>query len=446
MCPNAAAEVVQGRLEQNEGLEEVELAEYRSDGKGPFSFFAREYELMMASLHNEAVMSTPAIVGGCPPPAPIWAGLRPYIIMAPVTMLVPPVYLISCLHRGPLLAAFLVATVVASANYLLKRNDDVVLAKHRTPSPYSSKVNPIQGLFLVVFLPVWSAATFAGIFCSSVSPQPLLSLVCFCGLLFFKNGICMSVILHRYCAHAAFKCHWATSLCLGVISCFSYQGGPLWWASRHRAHHKFCDTTLRDPHSPALNGIINAFSFFLSGTTADCVRSIQAVDEEFAPCHIDTPCMRLIDSLSFVFPLIEFHLALAMFGPAGLWVSFSSSWIGQVSTLWFNVRNHPIGGSQTKLGGPPPEHHKHRRTSTTNVNCDAVDKPTTIDSSPLYIFLDYVSSILSPAVGEDDHDHHHTHPALAVRPGFDAPQYFIHALAQLGLVWNVQQERKVHGT
>ena len=336
----------------------------------------------------------------------------------------------------------------------------------------------------MVFLPVWSAATFAGIFCRNVSPHPLLSLLCFSALLFFKNGICMSVILHRcdprssllmcmlvsvangrhpkigrshphmhatslpalfairYCAHAAFKCHWVTSLCLGVIACFSYQGGPLWWASRHRAHHKFCDTTTRDPHSPALNGIINAFSFFLSGTTTDCVRSIQAVDEEFSPSHIDTPCMRLIDSLSFVFPLIEFYLALTMFGPAGLWVSFSSSWVGQVSTLWFNVRNHPIGGAESKIGRAPPEHHKYRRTSTTNVNCDAVDRPTTVDSSPLYIFLDFVSSIISPAVGEDDHDHHHSHPALAVRPGFDAPHYFVLALARVGMVWNVQQERK----
>nr|BBB21623.1 hypothetical protein [Tisochrysis lutea] len=443
MCPNAPSEVVQGRLEQDDGLHQ---AEFGFDGTGPFSFFAREYELIMASPRNKAVDSKPHILGDFPPPAPIWSGLRPYIIMAPVTMLVPPFYLLSCLNRGPLLLAFLVATVVASSNYLLKRNDDVVLAKDRTSSPYSSKVNPIQGLFLIVFLPVWSAATFAGIFCRNVSPHPLLSLACFCALLFFKNGIGMSVILHRYCAHAAFKCHWATSLCLGIISCFSYQGGPLWWASRHRAHHKFCDTTRRDPHSPALNGIINAFSFFLSGTTTDFVRSIQAVDEEFAPSHIDTPCMRIIDSLSFVFPLIEFHLALTVFGPPGLWVSFSSSWVGQVTTLWFNVRNHPIGGSKTKPGDASPEHHKYRRTSTTNVNCDAVDKPTTVDSSPLYIFLDYVSSIISPAVGEDDHDHHHSHPALAVRPGFDAPHYFILALARVGLVWNVQHERKLHDT
>jgi fatty-acid desaturase len=176
-----------------------------------------------------------------------------------------------------------------------------------------------------------------------------------------------------------------------MVACFGYQGGPLWWASRHRAHHKFCDTTPRDPHSPALIGIVNAFSFFLSGRTPDDMRSVQAVDEEFSPSHIDTPAMRVIDSLSFLFPLIEFYIALSAFGPAGLWVSFTSSWIGQVSTLWFNVRNHPIGGAETKRSGPPPEHHSHRRTCITNVNCDAIDAPKTVDTWPLYIFLDFIA-------------------------------------------------------
>ena len=104
------------------------------------------------------------------------------------------------------------------------------------------------------------------------------------------------------------------------------------------------------------------------------------------------------------------------------------------------MRNHPIGGAEEKRKGPPPEHHSHRRTCITNVNCDAIDAPTTVDTWPLYIFLDFIASFISPAVGEDDHDHHHSHPALAVRPGFDAPHYFVSAMAAVGLVWNVQRE------
>lgn len=37
-----------------------------------------------------------------------------------------------------------------------------------------------------------------------------------------------------------------------------FQGGPLWWASKHRSHHVYCDTDARDPHSPALVGDVSA--------------------------------------------------------------------------------------------------------------------------------------------------------------------------------------------
>ena len=39
-------------------------------------------------------------------------------------------------------------------------------------------------------------------------------------------------------------------------------------------------------------GVINAFTFFLSGATFDDVRSVQAVDEQYVPHHIDTPGAR----------------------------------------------------------------------------------------------------------------------------------------------------------
>jgi len=76
-------------------------------------------------------------------------------------------------------------------------------------------------------------------------------------LLLVKEGFCMSVCLHRYAAHAAFKTHWATSLALGWLGCMAGQGGPIWWASKHRCHHKHCETP-RDPHSPKMVGEVRA--------------------------------------------------------------------------------------------------------------------------------------------------------------------------------------------
>lgn len=57
--------------------------------------------------------------------------------------------------------------------------------------------NPIQRLFLMVFLPFWAASTFGGLFCAATVPRPLVSIALFAVFLFVKNGICMSVILHR---------------------------------------------------------------------------------------------------------------------------------------------------------------------------------------------------------------------------------------------------------
>ena len=48
---------------------------------------------------------------------------------------------------------------------------------------------------------------------------------------------------------------------LAVLGCLATQGGPIWWASKHRAHHKFCDKP-RDPHCPKLRGMIGAFAWF----------------------------------------------------------------------------------------------------------------------------------------------------------------------------------------
>jgi len=61
-------------------------------------------------------------------------------------------------------------------------------------------------------------------------------------------GLCMSIGLHRYFSHAAFQTSRAGQLALWMVACLAYQNGPLWWASKHRRHHKYCDTP-QDPHS-----------------------------------------------------------------------------------------------------------------------------------------------------------------------------------------------------
>lgn len=81
--------------------------------------------------------------------------------------------------------------------------------------------------------------------------------------------------------------------------------------------------------------------------------------------------------------------------------------------------------------------------------CVAVDDPTNyarhataglLREWPLYLLLEAVALFISPAVGEDSHDHHHAYPGLAVRPGKwgDLPGHcFVGLLHASGLAWDV---------
>src|SRR5881392_1196721 len=59
---------------------------------------------------------------------------------------------------------------------------------------------------------------------------------------------------HRYFSHRSFKTSRAFQLVLAVLAMTSIQNGPLWWASHHRAHHKYSDTA-QDLHSAAQRGL-----------------------------------------------------------------------------------------------------------------------------------------------------------------------------------------------
>ncbi len=53
---------------------------------------------------------------------------------------------------------------------------------------------------------------------------------------------------HRFFSHAAFKTSRPWRFVLAIVTLYGMQFGPIWWSSKHRLHHKFCDTPA-DPHS-----------------------------------------------------------------------------------------------------------------------------------------------------------------------------------------------------
>lgn len=229
----------------------------------------------------------------------------------------------------------------------------------------------------------------------------------------------MTVCLHRYAAHAAFRCNAVTNLGLGLLGCLGNQGGPLWWASKHRCHHKFCDGPL-DPHSPVVRTPAEAFSFFTEARH-------EPIDEKFAPRHCDSPGMRIIDAFSSVPVILDHCLAYCFFGVTGLWVAHVSAWMCQAGTLWFNVISH---------SSPP-------RSEAAVEGCRAADYFSWRVPSPIFLPLQLLVAAIFPFIGEKAHRHHHDHPGLARRPGPDVPYFLlVWPMEKLGLLRNVVTRTK----
>lgn len=273
----------------------------------------------------------------------------------------------------------------------------------------------VNGLYAGVVFPLYHTTLAAGmatvLIPAGKSAAPIV--VAVAALSVFKIGVCMSVCLHRFAAHAAFKCGPTALYALCVLGCLANQGGPLWWASQHRCHHKFCDQP-RDPHSPTQMGIVRAFGFFVTSPN---------VNEDFVPPHLpNTLPMRLLDTFSIVPVMLEQLLAYRCGGITALWVVYTADWVSQTVSLWFNIVNHPPG--------------KGNRGCVAQNGCD----PSKVERAPSVLFSCLNRLLWIPGlVGEDAHEHHHEHARDARRPGHDLPYHlFIRPLEAVGILWHVK--------
>ena len=249
----------------------------------------------------------------------------------------------------------------------------------------------------------------------------------------FRIGICMSVCLHRYAAHAAFKCNTSTRFILNIIGCAANQGGPIWWASQHRCHHKHCDVS-RDPHSASIHGVERAFAFFSVG--------YDTVEEEFAPRHNDSWILRILDTFAFVICSLELVISYYIYGREGLFVTYTSMWMCQAGSLWFNITNHPLppppplAADTNTINGPTTM----TTTTTSSKACLASNgKGWATGWYPAFWFLDFICGPLSGIASESAHADHHDHFMLAKRDEYDCMYYvFIRPLELMGLIWDVK--------
>ena len=58
---------------------------------------------------------------------------------------------------------------------------------------------------------------------------------------------------HRLLSHRSFRCPKLIEYFWVLGGYLAFQGSPIWWATMHRAHHRYTDSPF-DPHSPRLSG------------------------------------------------------------------------------------------------------------------------------------------------------------------------------------------------
>ena len=292
----------------------------------------------------------------------------------------------------------------------------IVAYQKSTTAAAKSKGKKLQP-YLHICLPMYFASLTLGV----AAERPLRAVAVVLLLIVAKVGCCMSVCLHRYAGHGAFKCGPTTNALLCVLGCLANQGGPIWWGSKHRCHHSRCDKE-HDPHSPLISGAIDAFQFHTLQEHKD-------VDPEYRPSHCDTYGARLIDTFSFVPVSLELALSFVIGGPAALWVCYVSGWLSQTLALWFNVINH----------SPTDKTELHPCASGDSTHfVFPVAKNREMHPNALFAFFSHFQWV-AQLTGESAHDHHHDHSSLARRPGVDLPYHLlVRPLHAAGLIWGLK--------
>src|ERR1700689_4728551 len=104
-------------------------------------------------------------------------------------------------------------------------------------------VYPSTIAFIIVHL-VCFAAIWTGVTAEAVA---------LCFGLYWLRIFAIGAGYHRYFSHRAFSTSRAFQFVLAFLAQTSAQNGVLWWASMHRRHHLYSDTTM-DTHSPRQRG------------------------------------------------------------------------------------------------------------------------------------------------------------------------------------------------
>ncbi len=102
---------------------------------------------------------------------------------------------------------------------------------------------PFVAVHLACFAAVWTGVT----------PRALV----LCGVLYLVRMFGVTAGYHRYFSHRSFRTSRVGQFLLAFLCQSSAQKGILWWAAKHRHHHRHADTEI-DVHSPKHHGFFRA--------------------------------------------------------------------------------------------------------------------------------------------------------------------------------------------
>ena len=227
--------------------------------------------------------------------------------------------------------------------------------------------------------------------------------IALCVSLYLIRMFAITAGYHRYFSHRSFKTSRAGQFAFAFVAQASAQRGAIWWAAKHRGHHKYSDTS-RDPHSPSQRGFFFAhvgwiFSRQSSKADYDTVRDLTKYPE-----------LVWLNKQKY-FPAILLGLGVWLVaGWSGLFVGFFLSTVVLYHcTFFINSLAHVMGKQRYVTG----------------------------DDSRNNWWLALLT------LGEGWHNNHH-HFQGSTRQGFywweiDITFYLVKLLSFVGLVWDVRK-------
>ena len=246
-------------------------------------------------------------------------------------------------------------------------------------------------------------------------PFVIVHLVCFAAIWtgVTATAVIMAIVLyvvrmfgttagyHRYFSHRSFKTSRAFQFLLAFLAQSSAQRGALWWAAKHRHHHRHSDTEL-DVHSPRHRG------FWYSHLGWIFKRDQGVTDYEAVPDLVKYPELVWLDRHPLIPPTLLGIGCFAIAGWPGLIVGFFWSTVVLFhGTFMINSLAH-VHGNQRYVTG---------------------------DDSRNNWWLALIT------LGEGWHNNHHAYQR-STRQGFrwwevDITFYLLTALSWLGVVWEL---------